>query len=120
MNRRPVFLSLIDLNNAYRLLVFVVGAVGMTGVATCFAAAFDIRPVPFPVAKSRAQHRLVATVKDLNRKIMAVRASVVATIGRELQFRSTQHQFSRSRSRSASIVVDLIRRMTLDRLCSTL
>ncbi|MFM0378474.1 hypothetical protein PQQ72_15815 [Paraburkholderia strydomiana] len=52
-------------------MVFVVGAVVMTGVATCFAAAVDIRPVPFPVAKSRAQHGLVAAVKDLNRKIMA-------------------------------------------------
>ncbi|MFL9913982.1 hypothetical protein PQR75_00955 [Paraburkholderia fungorum] len=52
-----------------RHLVFIVSAVVMAQAATCFAAGIDIKPVPFPMAKSPAKSELFAAVKDLNRKL---------------------------------------------------
>jgi hypothetical protein len=52
-----------------RHLVFIAWAVVMAQAATCFATGIEIRPMPFPVAKSPAKSELFAAVKDLNRKI---------------------------------------------------
>jgi hypothetical protein len=52
-----------------RLLAFIAWTVMMAQATACLAAHIDIRPVPLPMAKSRARKELVSAVEDINREI---------------------------------------------------